>query len=472
MIETTPAAPHDAAPSRTNGETQQLVLQIVAREAESLLRVARRHSLCADDAHDAYQRSMEILVRRAPTLDPASAARWVHVVVKHEAMALRKRRSDVVSPEDVDFERHEAIHSPSPEEQAIGADRTARAAEALQRLKPHELRAMWLKALGKSYAEICDETGWSHTKLNRCLAEGRKTFLQRYAGIEAGEECARWQPALSALVDGEADAAAIAELRPHLRNCSACRAALRALREARAPLAAVLPVGVLGAGATLSGLLERALPAASNGEAVALAGSGARLGGIFERVLPAASGSDAALASGGGGVLGVGGTKLVGLVAAGAAATAGGGGLVVAHEHRDAKPVRPDVLAEARHADIAAVPVAQRLAEAGSAAPRGAERPQDVASRHDVEAAARARRRADRRARLRLAARRRADGRIEFAPAGGEAAPAATAPTAATLSQASVASTPPASSAPAAPQPVAPPPSAPDSSSGEFAPAP
>jgi hypothetical protein len=97
--------------------------------------------------------------------------------------------------------------------------------------------------MGNSYQEICDATGWTYTKVNRCLAEGRKSFLARYAGIEEGEECRRWAPVLSAMVDGEASADQVLELRPHLRNCAGCRAALRELRGSNAPLAALFPVG-------------------------------------------------------------------------------------------------------------------------------------------------------------------------------------------------------------------------------------
>src|SRR6478672_4775553 len=60
----------------------ELVMQLVADHADSLLRVARRYSLCADDAHDAYQRGMEILLRHARRLDPDRASGWIHTVVK------------------------------------------------------------------------------------------------------------------------------------------------------------------------------------------------------------------------------------------------------------------------------------------------------------------------------------------------------------------------------------------------------
>ena len=248
-------------PRLTDEQAEQLVLQTVGRHADTLMRTARRHSLCADDAHDAYQRALEILMRRAATLDPATASRWLHVVVKHEAMAVRRARLDVVSPEEVDFDRHESPDVGSPEDRAISADRVDRAAEALQRLKPQELRAMWLKALGNSYQEICEATGWTHTKVNRCLAEGRKSFLEKYAGIEAGEECERWRPVLSAVIDGEATSQQLAELRPHLRHCAGCRGTLRSLRDAQATIGAVLPAGVVVGGAAVThdgpGLLAR-----------------------------------------------------------------------------------------------------------------------------------------------------------------------------------------------------------------------
>ena len=77
--------------------------------------------------------------------------------------------------------------------------------------------------------------------MNRCLAEGRKSFLERYAGIESGQECQRLAPALSAFVDGEADAAQTVALRAHLRQCLACRAAVRGLHDASRPLAVVFP---------------------------------------------------------------------------------------------------------------------------------------------------------------------------------------------------------------------------------------
>ena len=184
-------APHDAAPSRTSPaeperdltlvpdadpsarmvvrrspeQAEQLVLDLIAAHADSLLRTARRYSLCADDAQDAYQRGLEILIRHAARLDADRAGGWLHTVVKHEALALYKSRSRILGGEEVDFDAMEMRTAPSPEERVLGFDRVARSAEALQRLKAQEVRALWLKAMGNSYQEICDQTGWSYTNV-------------------------------------------------------------------------------------------------------------------------------------------------------------------------------------------------------------------------------------------------------------------------------------------------------------------
>ena len=43
---------------------------------------------------------------------------------------------------------------PTPEERLASFDLVGRSAEALQRLKPQELRALWLRAQGHSYNDI------------------------------------------------------------------------------------------------------------------------------------------------------------------------------------------------------------------------------------------------------------------------------------------------------------------------------
>ncbi|HEV7805143.1 MAG TPA: sigma-70 family RNA polymerase sigma factor [Solirubrobacteraceae bacterium] len=220
---------------------EELILRTIAAHAESLLRTARRHSICADDAQDAYQRAIEIFMTHAQRLDAGRAAGWLHVVVKREAQAIMRSRQKLLTTTEVDLDGHVAASLASPEEQLLRFDMISRSAEALKRLKPHELRALWLRAQGHSYSDIGAITGWSYSKVNRCLTEGRRAFLERYDGIESGAECARWLPVLSAIVDGEATSEQLLELRPHLRNCPGCRATLKSLQDSSRPLGVLLP---------------------------------------------------------------------------------------------------------------------------------------------------------------------------------------------------------------------------------------
>src|SRR4051794_5807644 len=87
---------------RSAEQAEQLVLDLIAGHADSLLRTARRYSLCADDAQDAYQRGLEILMRHAARLDADRAAGWLHTVVKNEALALNKAPRPILGGEEGD----------------------------------------------------------------------------------------------------------------------------------------------------------------------------------------------------------------------------------------------------------------------------------------------------------------------------------------------------------------------------------
>ena len=82
----------------------------------------------------------------------------------------------------------------SVEDQIASAERLRRSAEALRALKPDEAKALMMKAHGLSYAEIGERCGWSYTKVNRAITEGRRRFMAAYAGIESGEDCERFGP--------------------------------------------------------------------------------------------------------------------------------------------------------------------------------------------------------------------------------------------------------------------------------------
>lgn len=204
---------------------------------------ARRYALTPEDAEDAYQRGLEILLTKAPTTAEDELVPWLKTVVKHEAFALRRQRERHGTPTE-----HDDL-APAPaadaHEHVERLDQLQRGAEAMQRLKPQEIRCMLLLAEGHSYREICAITGFSYTKVNRCLAEGRLSFLERVDGIESGAECRRLAPLLSAAADGEAGADDMLALRRHMRTCLTCRAALREARSVPARVAALAPAGIV-----------------------------------------------------------------------------------------------------------------------------------------------------------------------------------------------------------------------------------
>jgi RNA polymerase sigma factor (sigma-70 family) len=223
----------------TREEIDPAARALVERHSVQIIATARRYSLSAEDAEDAYQRGLEILLMKAPSVHEDDLVPWLKTVVKHEAFAIRRQRQRA----DLSGERELASgFAPATHDQVERHERLRIGAEAMSRLKPQELRCLLLRAEGYSYKQICEETGWTYTKVNRCVTEGRKAFLDRVRGIEAGVECDRMAPLLSRLVDGEASAEDMALLRPHLRSCLACRATLRDFRDTPAQVAAFLPL--------------------------------------------------------------------------------------------------------------------------------------------------------------------------------------------------------------------------------------
>ena len=226
-------------------------LRVIERYGPQLMRTARRYAATVEDAEDAYQRGIEIMLTKAPDIPEAELLPWLKTVVRHEAFALRRKDERIAlgtrGGVDGDADGEDAFVSlaPTPGEQAERFERLRLGAEALNGLKPQEARALALLAEGHSYRQICEKTGWTYTKVNRCLAEGRQKFVQRVAGIESGAECERLAPKLSALVDGEADVADVALFRRHLRGCLACRATLREHQLAPAVVGALLPLPLL-----------------------------------------------------------------------------------------------------------------------------------------------------------------------------------------------------------------------------------
>jgi RNA polymerase sigma factor (sigma-70 family) len=312
-----------ARPDRAGGDEgarKRAAIEMIAEHEATLKRTARRYSLDADDAEDAYQRALEIVLTKAPTTDPRELIRWTQTVTKHEAMAVRQSRERLLgyrgrgSADGTDTDLVALIPAAGggPDEQVERREAVARSREALQALKPAELRALSLLAEGYSYAEIGELTGFSQTKINRVLAEGRERFRGIVSSSEDGSRCREMRPLLSAFCDGEASPRDSAAVREHLRACGRCRSTMRAYRAApriAVALAPALPPSRL--------LLERVHEL--------VAGLGSRLSGIG-----GAGDSAAAQIAAAGGSRGAGMAALAKLLALCAGAAGGAAACVVA----------------------------------------------------------------------------------------------------------------------------------------------
>ncbi len=172
----------DAARKRAAVETY-------AQNEATLRRTARRYSLCADDVEEALQRSLEILLTKAPSADGRELIKWTQTVVKHEALAVRRERERILSgpaalavPDGEDWVASIPAAADGPAEQTERREEIARSREALQALKPQELRALTLFGEGYSYAEIGEITSWSHTKVSLKLFPACPSGLRASTG--------------------------------------------------------------------------------------------------------------------------------------------------------------------------------------------------------------------------------------------------------------------------------------------------
>lgn len=163
---------------------------LLAAHGGAFARTARRVSICVDDADDALQRATEILLTKAPPHPQPRLAAWMHLVTRREALRVRAERERLLAPpltarsqaDEPDIVERIVSPVPCPAEHFERIESARDRARRLGRLKPQERRALCLTAEGFSYAEICEMTGWTYTKVNRCLAEGRARLRQLDGG--------------------------------------------------------------------------------------------------------------------------------------------------------------------------------------------------------------------------------------------------------------------------------------------------
>jgi RNA polymerase sigma factor (sigma-70 family) len=154
-----------------------------------LQRIARRHGGPSVDPDEAVQEAFASFLAAFDPDGEAHPLAWLTLTLKRRCWALRDRRrhahrlgatpAGIGVPDEPEW--RQARYAVDPADVAARLDERDRLADAMPRLKPDERRALSLLALGHSYAEIGELTGWTYTKVNRCLSEGRAALR----GVEA-----------------------------------------------------------------------------------------------------------------------------------------------------------------------------------------------------------------------------------------------------------------------------------------------
>jgi hypothetical protein len=168
---------------RSAAAAEALLLDVVRRHADALLRVARSHSLCDDDAHDAYQRSLEQFLRTGAGSTPRPPSAGCS-----PCCGTRPPRSADPQPDgrfdEVDLERLEARHDASPEDRALDAD----AIRAAPRRSGAQAAGGPRAVAARRRPLLRRDPGGHGLDLHEgqpLLARGRRAYLRRCADLEA-----------------------------------------------------------------------------------------------------------------------------------------------------------------------------------------------------------------------------------------------------------------------------------------------
>ena len=150
-------------------------LELLAREQRAtLLAFARTRARTREDAEDAVQQALTIALRVRERIHTATAVAYVGVIARHEASRLR-----------AEAERHRSLDQPLAatgpaclgdalaDPRQVDLDELVDLLGALREAKPDHARALMARALGWRYREIAEAFGWTYTKTNRCVTEGR-----------------------------------------------------------------------------------------------------------------------------------------------------------------------------------------------------------------------------------------------------------------------------------------------------------
>jgi RNA polymerase sigma factor (sigma-70 family) len=159
----------------------KLLDRLLRHHHAALLNQARFHSEQPADADDALSDACVLFLRRFEGEEEDHALRYLLVVVKRCAWAISRRRrklrrrAEMVSLDQLEADLGAGIvdDARGPEQQVEAREEMAPFVAAVNALTADQRTALILFSLGFSYSEIAERCGWTWTKVNRSLAEGR-----------------------------------------------------------------------------------------------------------------------------------------------------------------------------------------------------------------------------------------------------------------------------------------------------------
>jgi RNA polymerase sigma factor (sigma-70 family) len=156
---------------RKQRSVHRLAAELFGDRHDHLLRIARRHSRREADADDALQQAFAEFIA---TYDPARgspAIAWLTLALKR--ICWKRNAARTVECEPAVLAEKLVDDSLDPAVRIAERDEARR---RLGKLKADERRAIVMHAAGFTYGEIGERCGWTRTKVNRCLYEGRRAI--------------------------------------------------------------------------------------------------------------------------------------------------------------------------------------------------------------------------------------------------------------------------------------------------------
>jgi RNA polymerase sigma factor (sigma-70 family) len=160
-------------------QVRELASELYAERHDYLLAIARRNAHTEADAAEALQEAFASFLRAFDPDGGAPPLAWLTLTLKRQCWRQRReahldrnygQEAEAGGQELGSFLEALTSLGPDPAERVLEREEGRR---QLRRLKPDERTALGMCAAGFSYAEIAERRGWTYTKVNRCLSEGR-----------------------------------------------------------------------------------------------------------------------------------------------------------------------------------------------------------------------------------------------------------------------------------------------------------